>query len=148
MSERIPLPIPFGWFRISDSDELANGEVRAERYVGRDLVLWRGAEALAPVPADSYAGPVEFGDGGIFRESFGNRRQGSLANPLGKGLRLGIGFRGQGRGNALQAKHDSGNDGTCPDGDTSFMRPGYSHFRPVGSVFAVPFSVNGWGARK
>jgi 3-ketosteroid 9alpha-monooxygenase subunit A len=49
MSERIPLPIPFGWFRISDSDELATGEVRAERYAGRDLVLWRDEAGEAHV---------------------------------------------------------------------------------------------------
>jgi nitrite reductase/ring-hydroxylating ferredoxin subunit len=49
MSARIPLPIPYGWFRVSGSDELAPGEVRAERYAGRDLVVWRDEAGEAHV---------------------------------------------------------------------------------------------------
>ena len=53
MSDRIPLPMPFGWFRVSDSDELARGEARAERYAGRDLVVWRDEEG-APHVLDAH----------------------------------------------------------------------------------------------
>jgi len=36
------LPIPFGWFCIGFSDEIAIGEVRNVHYFGRDMVLYRG----------------------------------------------------------------------------------------------------------
>jgi len=49
MGERIPLPIPFGWFRVADSDGLAPGEVRAERYAGREIVLFRDESGTARV---------------------------------------------------------------------------------------------------
>ncbi len=49
MSQRIPLPMPHGWFRVCESDELATGEVRAGRYFGRDVVLFRGEEGRAHV---------------------------------------------------------------------------------------------------
>ncbi|MEE2678492.1 MAG: Rieske 2Fe-2S domain-containing protein [Myxococcota bacterium] len=49
MAERLPLPIPFGWFRVADSASLATGEVRAERYAGRELVLFRDASGTARV---------------------------------------------------------------------------------------------------
>lgn len=41
MSDRFPMPIPFGWFCISYSYELAVGEVRNTHYFGRDMVLFR-----------------------------------------------------------------------------------------------------------
>ena len=41
MSNRIELPMPFGWFCIGYSDELAVGEVRNIHYFGRDMVLFR-----------------------------------------------------------------------------------------------------------
>ncbi|MCB1687631.1 MAG: aromatic ring-hydroxylating dioxygenase subunit alpha [Halioglobus sp.] len=41
MPERIVLPMPFGWFCIGYSDELAVGEVRNIHYFGRDMVLFR-----------------------------------------------------------------------------------------------------------
>jgi len=53
MGERIPLPIPFGWFRVADSEALARGEVRAERYAGRELVLFRDESGAARV-MDAY----------------------------------------------------------------------------------------------
>lgn len=49
MGKRLPLPIPFGWFRVADSDSLATGEVRAERYAGRELVLFRDESGTARV---------------------------------------------------------------------------------------------------
>lgn len=41
MSARFPMPMPFGWFCIAYSDELAIGEVRNLHYFGRDMVLFR-----------------------------------------------------------------------------------------------------------
>ena len=41
---RYPFPIPFGWFGVGYSDELAVGEVRAVHYFARDLVLFRNDE--------------------------------------------------------------------------------------------------------
>jgi len=43
----IDLPLPFGWFVLCYSEELAAGEVKALRYFGRELVLWRGADGQA-----------------------------------------------------------------------------------------------------
>jgi phenylpropionate dioxygenase-like ring-hydroxylating dioxygenase large terminal subunit len=40
---------PFGWFGIGYSDELAVGEVKAIRYFGQDLALWRGVDGAARV---------------------------------------------------------------------------------------------------
>ena len=47
MSERLPLGIPFGWFCVGYSDELAPGELRSLRYFGRDLVLFRTEAGIA-----------------------------------------------------------------------------------------------------
>ena len=41
MGKRIPLPIPFGWYAIAFSSELAPGDVKPLRYFGRELVLFR-----------------------------------------------------------------------------------------------------------
>ncbi len=41
MSNRFPMPIPFGWYCIAYSDELAVGEVRNVHYFDRDMVLFR-----------------------------------------------------------------------------------------------------------
>ncbi len=50
MPRRIPLPpFPHGWFRVCDSDQLAPGELRAVRYVGRELVVLRDAAGTARV---------------------------------------------------------------------------------------------------
>jgi len=37
------LPIPFGWFAVALSSELAAGAVRTLRYFATEFVLWRGA---------------------------------------------------------------------------------------------------------
>lgn len=47
------LPLPFGWFMVAYSDELATGEVKPLYYFGRDLVLWRGEDGKARV-TDAY----------------------------------------------------------------------------------------------
>ncbi len=41
MSNRLVMPMPFGWFCIGYSDELDVGEVRNIHYFGRDMVLFR-----------------------------------------------------------------------------------------------------------
>lgn len=41
MANPITLPMPFGWFCIGYSDELAVGDVRNIHYFGRDMVLFR-----------------------------------------------------------------------------------------------------------
>lgn len=46
-TERLPMPIPFGWFGVSYSDELKVGDVKSVRYFGRDLVLFRGEDGAA-----------------------------------------------------------------------------------------------------
>ena len=47
MKQRIDLPIPFGWYCVSYSDELAPGDVKAVRYFGEDLVLYRAVDGQA-----------------------------------------------------------------------------------------------------
>ena len=46
-SERIGLPIPFGWYCVGYADELAPGDLRGVRYFGEDLVLYRTQEGRA-----------------------------------------------------------------------------------------------------
>jgi phenylpropionate dioxygenase-like ring-hydroxylating dioxygenase large terminal subunit len=41
MLERFPMTIPFGWFFVAYSDELAVGDVRPVHYFGQDQVLFR-----------------------------------------------------------------------------------------------------------
>ncbi|MEO6717874.1 MAG: Rieske 2Fe-2S domain-containing protein [Novosphingobium sp.] len=38
------LPIPFGWFAVSMSDEIERGHIRTVRYFGAELVIWRGED--------------------------------------------------------------------------------------------------------
>ncbi|HEY3699482.1 MAG TPA: aromatic ring-hydroxylating dioxygenase subunit alpha [Spongiibacteraceae bacterium] len=52
MSER-PLPIPFGWYGVSYSDELKVGEVKPIAYFGKQLVLFRTESGEAKV-LDAY----------------------------------------------------------------------------------------------
>jgi nitrite reductase/ring-hydroxylating ferredoxin subunit len=53
MSERVPLPLPVGWYCVAEEAELAAGQVRRVRYFGEELVLWRGADG-APHLFDAY----------------------------------------------------------------------------------------------
>jgi len=36
------LPIPFGWFAVAMSDDIAPGKVKTLRYFGTEFVIWRG----------------------------------------------------------------------------------------------------------
>jgi 3-ketosteroid 9alpha-monooxygenase subunit A len=47
------LPIPFGWFAVSMSNELETGEVRTVRYFDREFVIWRGEDGK-PRALDPY----------------------------------------------------------------------------------------------
>lgn len=49
MSERIPLPMPFGWFRMVESKDLEVGEVKTVHYLGREFLLFRGEDGQANV---------------------------------------------------------------------------------------------------
>ena len=47
LAERnLDTPFPFGWFPALLSHELGAGEVKPLRYVGRDLVIWRGEDGI------------------------------------------------------------------------------------------------------
>ena len=41
MGERIPLPMPFGWFRVSESKDLQAGEIRSINYLDEEFLLFR-----------------------------------------------------------------------------------------------------------
>jgi 3-ketosteroid 9alpha-monooxygenase subunit A len=51
--DRFPMGIPFGWYFVSYSDELAIGDVKPLHYFGRDLVLFRNESGVAGV-LDAY----------------------------------------------------------------------------------------------
>ena len=46
-SERFGLPLPFGWFAVARSGELAPGEIMPLEYCETELVLWRGEDGDA-----------------------------------------------------------------------------------------------------
>jgi phenylpropionate dioxygenase-like ring-hydroxylating dioxygenase large terminal subunit len=43
----LDIPFPFGWFPALLSSELAAGDVKPLRYMGRNLVIWRGEDGQA-----------------------------------------------------------------------------------------------------
>jgi len=50
VSPRYPFPTsPDGWFSVGASADLTSGEVRPARYLGRELVLFRGEDRVARV---------------------------------------------------------------------------------------------------
>lgn len=53
MANRYSLPIPFGWYRVGASEELAAGEVKPLNYFGRQLVMFRTESGEARV-LDAY----------------------------------------------------------------------------------------------
>lgn len=50
---RCDLPIPFGWYAVAYSTDLAVGEVKPIEYVGREMVLFR-TESGTPKIVDAY----------------------------------------------------------------------------------------------
>ncbi|TXS96158.1 Rieske 2Fe-2S domain-containing protein [Parahaliea maris] len=53
MSKRYKYPIPYGWYQVAYSKDLAPGESRPLRYFGEDLVIFRGEEGAVQV-LDAY----------------------------------------------------------------------------------------------
>ncbi|MEE2664545.1 MAG: Rieske 2Fe-2S domain-containing protein [Myxococcota bacterium] len=53
--ERFPYytSFPFAWYRVAFAEQLAAGEVRPIRYLGRDLIAWREADGT-PHVMDAY----------------------------------------------------------------------------------------------
>jgi 3-ketosteroid 9alpha-monooxygenase subunit A len=49
MKREFPFPLPYGWFQVSYSDELAVGEVKPIHYFNRELVLFRTDDGAAHV---------------------------------------------------------------------------------------------------
>ncbi|CAA0120988.1 3-ketosteroid-9-alpha-monooxygenase, oxygenase component [BD1-7 clade bacterium] len=41
MSSRYPMPMPYGWFHVSYSDELQSGQAKPIHYFGKEMVLFR-----------------------------------------------------------------------------------------------------------
>lgn len=63
--KRSPFPIPFGWFQVGWSTDVAIGETKPIEYFGRHLVLWRDEEGTAHVQ-DAFCPHLgaHFGHGG------------------------------------------------------------------------------------
>ena len=49
MVVRSPFPIPFGWFQVAWSTDLAPGDVEPIEVFGRKLVAWRSEDGVAHV---------------------------------------------------------------------------------------------------
>lgn len=49
MAERYSLPIPFGWYAVAFSADLAPGQVKPIKYFGKDMVLFRTQNGEAKV---------------------------------------------------------------------------------------------------
>ena len=64
-AQRFPFPIPFGWFHIGFSADLAAGEQKILTRFGQELVLWR-SQAGEFVLQDAYCPHLgaHFGHGG------------------------------------------------------------------------------------
>ena len=41
---RFPFPLPFGWFKVAEPDEVTPGALVTKRYFGTELVLMHGAD--------------------------------------------------------------------------------------------------------
>ncbi len=52
-TERVPLPLPFGWFQVLYSNELSVGESKPLDYFDQELVIFRTESGLAKV-LDAY----------------------------------------------------------------------------------------------
>ncbi|MAD63066.1 Rieske 2Fe-2S domain-containing protein [Haliea sp.] len=65
MSSRIPMSIPFGWYFVGYSDELAVDEVRTLNYFNRELVMFRTSSGQVSI-LDAYCPHLgaHLGEGG------------------------------------------------------------------------------------
>ena len=48
-TRQYPMPMPFGWFQVAWSDEVAPGDGIPLHYFGRHLVAWRSESGVAHV---------------------------------------------------------------------------------------------------
>ena len=66
---RYPFSTPFGWFSVSETDELAVGQTKAAYYQGTHLVVWRDETGEAHVQ-DAFCPHLgaHLGHGGIVRQ--------------------------------------------------------------------------------
>jgi 3-ketosteroid 9alpha-monooxygenase subunit A len=64
------LPVPFGWYVVAMSDEIAPGELKTLKYFGTEFVLWRGHDGAlhANDPYCPHMG-AHFGHGGTVVEN-------------------------------------------------------------------------------
>ena len=49
MDREFPFPLPFSWYHVAYSDEIAAGELKPVHYFGRELVLFRDKQGTAGV---------------------------------------------------------------------------------------------------
>ncbi|CAH0993103.1 3-ketosteroid-9-alpha-monooxygenase, oxygenase component [Sinobacterium norvegicum] len=47
--QRYSFPVPFGWYGVGFTDDLAIGDVKPLKYFGQDIVLYRGDDGVAHV---------------------------------------------------------------------------------------------------
>jgi phenylpropionate dioxygenase-like ring-hydroxylating dioxygenase large terminal subunit len=67
----LPKVYPFGWYGIGYSDELEIGQVKALRYFGQEIALWRGIDGTVRV-IDAYCAHygAHMGHGGKVHENY------------------------------------------------------------------------------
>jgi Rieske [2Fe-2S] domain len=63
---RFPIPVPNGWFIVSEARALAPGDVQASKAYGTDVVLFRGQDG-APHMIEAYCAHLgaHIGVGGV-----------------------------------------------------------------------------------
>lgn len=69
MTQRYPFGSPYGWFAVSDTDDLAVGQAKAAYYQETHLVVWRDEEGAAHVQ-DAFCPHLgaHLGHGGVVRQ--------------------------------------------------------------------------------
>ena len=79
---RYPFGIPYGWFQVGWSDDVAAGDVLPRYYFGRDLALWRDEQGVAHLN-DAFCPHLGALRGVSHRASapFGRCRGGTSATP-------------------------------------------------------------------
>ncbi|KAA8889445.1 Rieske (2Fe-2S) protein [Nocardia colli] len=134
------LPYPSGWFPLAFSDELRPGQVRRERFMGEDVVLYRTRSGLvrATNPHCPHLG-AHLGYGGwVDGECLVCPFHGFAFDPAGACVRTGYGTQPRGKiGLALRHVEEVNDaifvwyhpDGRAPDWHIPAARPGFP--RPV-----------------
>ena len=83
MSDRIPMPMPFGWFQVAYSHELGVAESMPLRYFDTDLVLFRTEGGEAKV-LDAYCPHMGAHLGYGIRDQAGGGSAKALSQPANK----------------------------------------------------------------